>query len=114
MSLWVRALSWSNRPRLVQKGNVDDQFGLAIEGGQLRFSVRLVGGKLAVVTAQNAQNLLAPKVKAFFSTKSNMRIEPLEMDLGSAWCQDKVLRCESPDDWKFKDLDILAGVQRNG
>jgi putative nucleotidyltransferase with HDIG domain len=76
--------------------------------------LRLQSGKLAVVTAQNAQNLLAPKVKAFFSTKSNMRIEPLEMDLGSAWCQDKVLRCESPDDWKFKDLDILAGVQRNG
>jgi len=75
--------------------------------------LRLQSGKLAVVTAQNAQNLLAPKVKTFFSTKSNMRIEPMEMDLGSAYCQDKVLRCESPDDWKFKDLDILAGVQRN-
>jgi hypothetical protein len=51
MSLWVRALSWSNRPRLVQKGNVDEQFGLGVEDGQLRFSVRLVGGRLAVVTA---------------------------------------------------------------
>jgi len=74
--------------------------------------LRLQSGKLAVVTAQNAQNLLAPKVKAFFSTKSNMRIEPIELDLGSAYCQDKVLRCESPDDWKFKDLDRLAGLPK--
>jgi hypothetical protein len=74
--------------------------------------LRLQSDKLAVVTGQNAQNLLAPKVKAFFSTKSNMRIEPLEMDLGSAWCQDKVLCCESPDDWKFKDLDKLAGLPK--
>ena len=39
-------------------------------------------------------------------------IEPMELDLGSAWCQDKVLRRESPDDWKFKDLDRLAGLPK--
>jgi putative nucleotidyltransferase with HDIG domain len=74
--------------------------------------LRLQSGKLAVVTAQNAQNLLQPKVKAFFSTKSNMRIAPMEMDLGSAYCQDKVAACESPDDWNFKDLDRLAGLPK--
>ena len=71
--------------------------------------VRLQSGKLAVVTEQNPQSLLTPKVKAFFSTKSNMRIEPHEIDLASHWCQDKIAACESPDEWKFKDLDMLWG-----
>ncbi|HEY0713891.1 MAG TPA: hypothetical protein VGF45_14520, partial [Polyangia bacterium] len=51
ISLWVRAQSWSNRPRLVQKGGDDEQFGLTVEDGKLRFSVRLLGGRLALVTA---------------------------------------------------------------
>lgn len=76
--------------------------------------VRLQSGKLAVVTAQNPQALLTPKVKAFFSTKSNLRIEPVEMDLSSAYCQDKVAGCESPDDWPFKDLDVLWGGRQPG
>jgi HD-GYP domain-containing protein (c-di-GMP phosphodiesterase class II) len=74
--------------------------------------VRLKSGRLAVVTAQNPAALLTPKVKAFFSTKSNLRIEPHEIDLSSAWCQDKVAACESPDDWPFKDLDQLWGAPK--
>jgi putative nucleotidyltransferase with HDIG domain len=69
--------------------------------------VRLQSGRLAVVTAQNPHALLTPKVKAFFSTKSNMRIEPQEIDLSSHWCKDKVVACESPSKWPFKDLDLL-------
>jgi len=72
--------------------------------------VRLQSGRLAVVTAQSASSLLTPKVKAFFSTKSNLRIEPHEIDLGGRFCQDKVIACESPDDWPFKDLDQLWGA----
>jgi len=74
--------------------------------------VRLQSGRLAVVMAQNPQAILTPKVKAFFSTKSNMRIEPQELDLSSQWCQDKVAACESPDDWPFKDLDAMWGAPR--
>ena len=74
--------------------------------------VRLNSGRLAVVMAQNPQALLAPKVKVFFSTKSNMRIEPQELDLASHWCQDKVAACESPADWPFKDLDVLWGAPK--
>ena len=69
--------------------------------------VRLESGRLAVVSAQNPQALLTPKVKAFFSTKSNLRIEPLEIDLSRQGCKDKVMACESPSKWPFKDLDLL-------
>jgi HD-GYP domain-containing protein (c-di-GMP phosphodiesterase class II) len=74
--------------------------------------VRLQSGRLAVVIAQNPKSLLAPKVKAFFSTKSNLRIEPHEIDLGGPWCQDRVACTESPDDWPFKDLNQLWGAPR--
>jgi HD-GYP domain-containing protein (c-di-GMP phosphodiesterase class II) len=69
--------------------------------------VRLQSGRLAVVCAQNPAALLTPVVKVFFSTKSNMRIEPQELDLASSWCRDKIAGCESPADWPFKDLDQL-------
>ncbi len=73
--------------------------------------VRLQSGRLAVVVAQNPAALLTPRVKAFFSLKSNLRVEPTEIDLASPWVQDKVVGCESPEDWPFKDLDRLAGLQ---
>jgi HD-GYP domain-containing protein (c-di-GMP phosphodiesterase class II) len=72
--------------------------------------VRLQSGRLAVVTEQNTQSLLAPKVKAFFSTRSNLRIEPSEVDLAHPHCSDKVVACESPADWPFRDLDRLWGA----
>lgn len=71
--------------------------------------VRLHSGRLAVVTAQNPQSLLSPRVKVFFSTKSDLRIEPYELDLAGRQCQDGVAGCESPDDWNFKNLDRLVG-----
>ncbi|HET7867953.1 MAG TPA: HD-GYP domain-containing protein [Burkholderiaceae bacterium] len=73
--------------------------------------VRLQSGRLAVVMEQNPAALLTPRVKAFFSLKSNLRVEPTEIDLASPWVQDKVVGCESPEDWPFKDLDRLAGLQ---
>jgi len=69
--------------------------------------VRLQSGRLAVVTQQNPSSLLTPKVKVFFSTRSNQRILPEEVDLGGPCCQDKVLSCEPPEQWSFKDLDLL-------
>jgi HD-GYP domain-containing protein (c-di-GMP phosphodiesterase class II) len=72
--------------------------------------VRLGSGRLAVVTSQNPQSLLAPRVKAFFSTKSNMRILPQEVNLASKLSNDKIVGFESPEQWKFKDLDELWGA----
>ena len=43
--------------------------------------VRLESGRLAVVMQQNAVNMLQPKVKAIFSTKSNAYIPPVMIDL---------------------------------
>ncbi len=74
--------------------------------------VRLHSGRLAVVMSQDARSLLAPKVKVFFNTASNKRIEPQEVELASHWCNDKVAGCESPDNWNFTDMDILWGAPR--
>ena len=74
--------------------------------------VRLQSGRLAVVVSQDARSLLAPKVKVFFSTASNKRIEPQEIELASHWCNDKVAGCESPDNWNFTDMDLLWGAPR--
>lgn len=69
--------------------------------------VRLASGKLGVVLEQNPSSLLAPRVKVFFSTKSNMRIVPEEIDLAAPRCQDKIVSCEPPEQWRFQDLDAL-------
>lgn len=74
--------------------------------------VRLQSGRLAVVMSQDARSLLAPKVKVFFNTASNKRIEPQEIELASHWCNDKVAGCESPDNWNFTDMDLLWGAPR--
>ncbi len=69
--------------------------------------VRLQSGRLAVVTGQHPGSLLTPKVKAFFSTRANLRMEPEELDLGHPRCQDKIVGCEPPEKWGFKGLDLL-------
>ncbi len=72
--------------------------------------MRLQSGRLAVVVSQNASSLLTPKIKAFFSTKSNLRIAPEAIDLGGPWSQDKIVACESLQDWPFNDLGQLWGA----
>ena len=69
--------------------------------------VRLQSGRLAVVAQQNPLSLLTPKVKVFFSTKSDQRIPPEDLDLGSPRCRDKIDSIEPPEKWPFKDLDQL-------
>ena len=69
--------------------------------------VKLHSGRLAVVVAQNQEALLTPRVKVFYSTRSTSHIEPQEVNLASALSQDRILGCESPEDWNFKHLDRL-------
>ena len=69
--------------------------------------VRLASGRIAVVIAQDAKSLLAPVVKAFFSKKSEMRIEPMVIDLAATAGKDKIVACESPADWAFVDVNAL-------
>jgi putative nucleotidyltransferase with HDIG domain len=70
--------------------------------------VRLASGRLGVVIEQSEKSLLAPKVKIFYSTKSNSRIRPEVIDLsrppGNA---DKIAGREDPAKWNIPDLDEL-------
>jgi len=69
--------------------------------------VRLTSGRIGVVTEQGQQSLTSPKVKVFFSTKSDMRIPPEVVDLAAPSCMEKIVAREDPDQWKFPDLNEL-------
>ncbi|MDP4074340.1 HD-GYP domain-containing protein [Acidovorax sp. A1169] len=69
--------------------------------------VRLTSGRIGVVTEQGQQSLTSPKVKVFFSTKSDMRIPPVTIDLAEPQCTEKIVAREDPDQWKFPDLNEL-------
>lgn len=69
--------------------------------------VRLSSGRLGVVVEQTAQSLTKPRIKVFFSTKSNLRIPPEVIDLSLPSCLDRIANREDPDVWRFPDLNEL-------
>lgn len=69
--------------------------------------VRLHSGRLGVVTEQNEQSLLKPKVKVFFSSKSKVPIEQVVVDLAHVHCQDSIASREQAEEWGFRNLDNL-------
>jgi HD-GYP domain-containing protein (c-di-GMP phosphodiesterase class II) len=73
--------------------------------------VKLRSGRLAVVVDQTGVSLLAPKVKVFFSTKSNLRISPEVIDLSRPSESDKIVSIEESAKWNFEDLNSLWGVE---
>ena len=64
-------------------------------------------GRIGVVTEQAAASLVMPRVKVFFSTKSNMRIAPDLVDLSSPGTTERIVGREDPEKWGFPDLDQL-------
>jgi putative nucleotidyltransferase with HDIG domain len=68
--------------------------------------VRLKSGRLAVVTDQSEKSLLTPKVKVFFSTKSNGPIMMEIVDLSRS--QDAIEGLEDAAKWGF-DLKKVMG-----
>jgi putative nucleotidyltransferase with HDIG domain len=73
--------------------------------------VRLESQRLAVVLDQSEKSLLAPKVKIFFSIKSNCRIVPEPLDLSNAGCKDKIVSFEEPEKWGIRDLqELWSGI----
>ena len=76
--------------------------------------VRLESGRLAVVVEQNEGSLLSPKVKVFFSAKNKSPIMQETLDLAKLTGKEKIIGRESPDDWGFKNLDMLwSGIPTN-
>ncbi|MCE4056930.1 HD-GYP domain-containing protein [Pseudomonas sp. Au-Pse12] len=69
--------------------------------------VRLESGRLAVVIEQNPKSLLTPKVRVFFSTRSNLPLEQNVVDLAKVQGQDRIVAREAPEDWEFKNLERL-------
>lgn len=65
--------------------------------------VRLESGKLGVVIEQGDQSLLKPKVKVFFSTKSNAYIKPETIDLARS--PEKIAGRDDAAKWGIKDVD---------
>lgn len=71
--------------------------------------VRLNTGRLGVVIDQTSTSLLTPKIKVFFSTKTNLRIPPEVIDLSKPACKEKILSVEDSAKWNFADLNSLWG-----
>ncbi len=69
--------------------------------------VRLSSGRIGVVTEQSAKSLTTPRIKVFFSTKSNMRIVPAMVDLSSSSTIERIQNREDPAKWNFSDLNEL-------
>jgi len=73
--------------------------------------VLLQSGRLAVVTEEHERNLLAPKVRAFFSTKSNTYIPPEDIDLSKPLGRgggDRIVSHESPEKWRVDPMKFFS------
>jgi len=69
--------------------------------------VRLRSGRIGVVTEQSPKSLTTPIIKVFFSSKSNMRIVPVMVDLSTPSTLEKIVSREDPAQWNFSDLNEL-------
>lgn len=66
--------------------------------------VRLESGRLGVVLEQNEKSLLKPRIKVFFSTKSQAYIKPEVVDLARS--PDKIAGRDDPAKWGIKNVDM--------
>ena len=69
--------------------------------------VKLNSGRLWLVIDQAEKSLLTPRVKVFFSTRSNAHIKPEIIDLSRPNCPEKITSREDPEKWNFPDLNEL-------
>ena len=69
--------------------------------------VRLKSQRLAVVLEQNEKSLVKPKVKVFFSARSNMPLPQTIIDLSLSGMDDSIEAREPSENWNFPYLDEL-------
>jgi putative nucleotidyltransferase with HDIG domain len=67
--------------------------------------VRLESGRLGVVVEQTEKSLLTPRVKVFFSARSQTHIAPEIVDLARVGAMDKIISREDPAKWGIQDVD---------
>lgn len=68
--------------------------------------VRLKSGRLGVVIEQQiGKSLLLPKVRVFFSIKSNAYIMPQLVDLADSIIGDKIVAREDAEKWQLQDIN---------
>lgn len=73
--------------------------------------VLLESGRLAVVTENHENNLLAPKVNVFFNTKTKKNFHPQEMDLSDPLgpgSGDRIVGYEDADKWGVDPLGVAG------
>ncbi|MEO8039477.1 MAG: HD-GYP domain-containing protein [Betaproteobacteria bacterium] len=68
--------------------------------------VRLASDRLGVVTDQTEGNLLAPRVRVFFSIRNNCYIKPEELDLTRT--EDRIAGHELPQKWGVDPMRFLT------
>ena len=69
--------------------------------------VRLQSDLLAVVTEQNDDSLLTPKVRIFFNARKREPVFIRDLDLAAPNCADRIAGIESPEAWNFPQLEKL-------
>ncbi|MDQ2069220.1 HD-GYP domain-containing protein [Natronospira bacteriovora] len=69
--------------------------------------VRLGSGRLAVVTEQNREQLLSPRVVVFYSTSAGTHLPPKALDLALPGTQESIKQREDPAKWGFENLERL-------
>lgn len=69
--------------------------------------VRMGSGMLGVVVEQSPDAPTAPRVKVFYSTQTQARIEPEVLDLSLPGSAERIIGREDPSRWKFPDLNEL-------
>jgi putative nucleotidyltransferase with HDIG domain len=69
--------------------------------------VKLNSGRLGIVVEQGEKSLLTPRIKVFYSTRADARIQPELVDLARGGCPESIASREDPARWNFTDLDAM-------
>jgi HD-GYP domain-containing protein (c-di-GMP phosphodiesterase class II) len=70
--------------------------------------VRLGSQRLAVVVEHNPEAPLTPRIKVFYSLRSQLTLPTEMLDLSQSGCRDRIVGRESNAKWRFPFLDTLA------
>jgi len=76
--------------------------------------VRLGSERLAVVVEHNPDAPVTPRVKVFFSLRSQLTLPIETLDLSQPGCRDRIVGRESNAQWRFPFLDSLATPAADG